>query len=53
MRKEGGAEDGGHLVEGETQCSHGGLGRIWEQSFSDGFVWTVRNPDRFGGDGEG
>lgn len=53
VRKEGGVEGGGHLVEGETQCNHRDLGRIWGQKFSDGFVWTVRNPDRFGGGGEG
>lgn len=43
----------GHLVEGETQCSHGDSGRIGGQRFSKGFVWTVRNLDRFGGGGGG
>lgn len=49
MRKEGGVEGGGHLVEGETQCSHRDLGRIGGQKFSEGSVWMVRNLDRFGG----
>lgn len=59
MRRRGGEEGrgsgrwGGHLVGGETQCSHRDLGRIGGQSFSEGFVWTVRNPDRFGRGGGG